>query len=564
MPQSEGQRPALTRISFQRDVRLFLAALFGFFIVLIAVLLLLLQFVIGQYEQRAFTQYVDTARIVADTVSATPHDAADLQALLIYLRGKYSIEAIAVTMPDGRVVNSGAFDPNLQVVSEAEGRWKVRCAFDDTDINKVRVTFTATAAISLTGGIIGSILLLLMVRRITRPIEALLDQARDIPSQSDQLDEANYLIETFRNTIAALRSHETELERLHALEKTRADDLEIIASTLTRTLSVGVLVLARDGAVLQINEAARALVSGSGTENVGESLDRFVSPEVRAILDGVIRRRQSVSRLQVPSSSGSLVEITVVPLFGPNNDFLGTVVLLNDVTEVKELESRVRQLQALADLGEMSAGIAHEFRNSLSTIVGYLQLMRKHGAQSELAPKIAAAEREAQALAKGVEGLLSFARPISLRQHEVPLRELLENIAQRLSAAASIPIIVDGADAVVHGDPTLLERAFENLLRNAVDAHAVKESAEPIRVTVEQSPVRIRIVDRGTGFDPAETARLMLPFQSDKPTGFGLGLPLARKIILAHGASLALHATQGEGVEAVVDFSSAAEPARQR
>jgi signal transduction histidine kinase len=101
----------------------------------------------------------------------------------------------------------------------------------------------------------------------------------------------------------------------------------------------------------------------------------------------------------------------------------------------------------------------------------------------------------------------------------------------------------------------LLARAFENLLRNAFDAVQAKGGGS-VAVTLSDAPPAVAIADDGVGFDPAETARLFLPFHSNKPNGFGMGLPLAKKIVLLHGGTLRLQGQPEKGAVATIEFAA--------
>src|SRR5204862_8128524 len=99
----------------------------------------------------------------------------------------------------------------------------------------------------------------------------------------------------------------------------------------------------------------------------------------------------------------------------------------------------------------------------------------------------------------------------------------------------------------------------ENVLRNAVDA--VEGSARK-QVNVRFESRAIHVIDTGIGLDPAKAARLFLPFQSDKPKGFGLGLSLTRKIMLLHGGDVELQGVPGEGAEVTLKFGDASDTKR--
>src|SRR5206468_4262069 len=247
--------------------------------------------------------------------------------------------------------------------------------------------------------------------------------ARELGEAAPQEDEASYLIQTFRDTIATLKKQESELKQLHEIEKSRADDLETITSTLTHSLSSGFIALGPDGRVIEINHAAR-------------------------------------------------------------------------------------EIQSLADLGVMSAAIAHEFRNSLSTILGLLKLARRNELPNDVETKLVTAERESLELAEAVTGLLQFARPMRLQLSDVDLRALISDIVERFRDSTAATIEIRGPDVQMRGDASLLARAFENLIRNAIDATAGVDNPS-IEIEINDSPdPSIEIRDNGIGIAEKDPANL--------------------------------------------------------
>jgi signal transduction histidine kinase len=250
------------------------------------------------------------------------------------------------------------------------------------------------------------------------------------------------------------------------------------------------------------------------------------------------------------------IGLTTVPLHNAIGGFLGFLALYTDLTPIRVLEERVQEMQTLAQLGEISAGIAHEFRTSMTTILGYLKLARRSGVEPQAENCLQNAEKEASLMLQAIERLVAFARPEDLNSEPVDLRELSEEQVTLLSGVSTdVEIKVRGTSAIVDGDRVLLGRALENLLSNAVDAVRQKGPAGSVEVIVAAEPrPSITIVDNGIGFDPVETSRLFLPFQSNKPNGFGMGLPLAKKIVLIHGGTLHLQGTPGLGAVATMEF----------
>jgi signal transduction histidine kinase len=190
-------------------------------------------------------------------------------------------------------------------------------------------------------------------------------------------------------------------------------------------------------------------------------------------------------------------------------------------------------------------------------MLGYLRLARRT-ASDEVAARISRAEAEAQRLAGAVDTLLNFARPLEVGSQRLRFDAVVEDVVDRIRAEA--PDVQFDCRVVpfeVSGDRELLVRAVDNLVRNAVDAvrerHGNAGGRVQLDLTTQPHP-RLTIRDNGVGVDPETAPRLLLPFQSAKPHGFGLGLPLARKIAVHHGATLSLTGVPGEGATAVLDF----------
>ena len=140
----------------------------------------------------------------------------------------------------------------------------------------------------------------------------------------------------------------------------------------------------------------------------------------------------------------------------------------------------------------------------------------------------------------------------------VRLDEIAAEVVERVSAGAlDVEFRMSAAPTEVHGDRELLARAIENIVRNAVDAVRERHpnGGGIVDISVNSEPhAKIEVRDNGVGLSSEDTARLTLPFVSAKAKGFGLGLPLARKIALHHGAALLLSGVPGEGATATIEF----------
>jgi signal transduction histidine kinase len=359
-------------------------------------------------------------------------------------------------------------------------------------------------------------------------------------------------------SIRAMKGRENELRVLHDREKERAAELTAITSTLVRSLTSGFIALDGDGRILDVNSAARELLHEENTFTGLQPREAIQRPKFAEALQRAADAREAFQRHEVTEDDGTVFGLTTVPLLDDAGRYFGMLALFVDLTPVRGLEQRVRQMQSLADLGEMSAGIAHEFRNSLSTVLGYLNLARKSALPAEAEERIGRAEEEARQLNGAVASLLAFARPMELALQPVELRPLVDEVVEQIRPmAGAVDIAVSGDGASILGDPLLLKRVVENVLRNAIES--IREKGDPgkVQVSVANTPSpAITIRDNGVGVDASRSATFFLPFQSSKRDGFGLGLALARKIVLLHDGTVSLTGAPGVGATVEIRFGA--------
>jgi PAS domain S-box-containing protein len=228
-----------------------------------------------------------------------------------------------------------------------------------------------------------------------------------------------------------------------------------------------------------------------------------------------------------------------------------------DMTERRQMERAIVEQASLARLGEMAAVVAHEIKNPLAGIGGAIQVM-----SSQLPPessgRLMADEilERLDALNSTVNDMLLFARPRMPRPSPVPMLSLFEDIVallrqdpqlKRVAVETRIP------DIVVPCDADLLKPAFLNIVLNA--AQAMKGEGR-IGISVEpRAPYcRIAITDTGPGIPADIRGKIFEPFFSTKHRGTGLGLPIARRIVEAHGGQIEIVCPPGGGTTVAIDL----------
>jgi signal transduction histidine kinase len=398
----------------------------------------------------------------------------------------------------------------------------------------------------------------LYLRSLLKPYERLLEAAGEAPAAPrEQGDERNFLVARFESTIAALREKESELERLARAEKERADDLETAARTLSRNLPTGLLSVDPSGHVVEINEAGREILR-LPTEGRGERYETMLSesPDFRMLVDEVLHDRVVAGRREVAwrreREEERILGVTATPAEGADGRFLGAVALFSDLTEIRRLEGRVALARHLADLGEVSAGAAHEFRNAAAAIDGYADLALRTADSERAADHVRAIRREAQEMSRVTSDFLLFAKPEGFSPESVDLEAVVEGaIIETERAHPGLAVGRDGAFPNVGGSSVLLRRALANLLRNAAEATPDTRWKEPDAVVVAgaraETEIALSVWDRGSGVDAAEREKIFLPFYSSKPRGSGFGLAIVARIAELHGGTVEVTDRPGGG-----------------
>jgi signal transduction histidine kinase len=221
--------------------------------------------------------------------------------------------------------------------------------------------------------------------------------------------------------------------------------------------------------------------------------------------------------------------------------------------DVLRMEGRIREQDAMARAGELTAGIVHEVRNGLGTIVGYARLIEKSRDPQANAQARAILD-ECRTLETVVRRFTDFVKLERLQLVTSDLGPLASRVVareQRSHDAVSTRLVGFDAPLVASVDEELLERALENLVRNAVEAAAAGGGHVELRAERAPGGVLLHVTDDGPGFAPDHTLEVR-PFYTTRPGGLGLGLPLARKIVLLHGGELSIARLVPSGVRVTV------------
>jgi len=371
-----------------------------------------------------------------------------------------------------------------------------------------------------------------------------------------------FMAASMHGVIQQLREQEKELERLHKIEKERAEQTERLSEEVTRNMPAGLVVVNATGIISSSNPAAEQVlgIRGLGFRRYSEVFgqDSALTKLVAECLEtGRIFRREEVEHVP-PAGDTRQLGVTISPIRRGEGKINGVICLLTDLTELAALQQRMQLKDNLAALGELSAGIAHEFKNALATISGYAQMIPDSSPKesADYARKIVEQTRN---ITHMVAEFLKYARPLEIPEERVDLEKVVNRaVAEIVQAMPHVSIECKGSFGDVAGDEGLLRQALLNLARNAAEACAETDGGGlvTLRGEVAESEEtgwqRIIIADNGPGVAPAAMPKLFRPFFTTKSNGTGLGLAVVQKIIVQHGGHIEVRNCTKGGAEFIV------------
>jgi signal transduction histidine kinase len=236
--------------------------------------------------------------------------------------------------------------------------------------------------------------------------------------------------------------------------------------------------------------------------------------------------------------------------------------VMRDITEFKELEKKYYETQKLAAMGQLSAGIAHEVRNPLSSIKMSLQILEKRlQPEGNDLRRFKIAQREVEHLEELVNDVLIFARPVEPKKKPYEVKRVVENaleMAEKMISDKNIAVVTSFANdlPLFHVDGPMLEQALQNLFRNAIEA---MENNGRLTISAERPEgdpytILLNVADNGCGMEEGEASNIFNPFFTRKKYGTGLGMTQVKKIIDLHQGSIEIESKKGGGTKILLSI----------
>ena len=352
-------------------------------------------------------------------------------------------------------------------------------------------------------------------------------------------------------------------------EMTSLRNLTRYTDNILRSIAAGVITADKHGYIVTWNKRAEEIVNLRASQVIGKHYGDFIQllqvdlpvrEETMRMVEMTAKTGKVFTRNKLcyhtPQGDETYINLSASQLRSEAGDYLGVVVVFEDVTSEVQWKEELERVSKLAETGQLAANIAHELRNPLSSIKGAAQLLRK-----ELPPSFVKEHGEfLDMIVQEVNGLdriatefLEFSRVTPPEMRPVNVNAMLSRLLQFMGAYLAdqdVQIVQKLEDEIpeLSLDRSQLEQVIKNVVINAVQAmpHGGTLTVTT-RIHTQQDIVDIDFTDTGVGIPANKMDKICTPFFTTKTKGTGLGLAIVRKIVETHGGRLVIRSTPGQG-----------------
>ncbi|MBI2820340.1 MAG: PAS domain-containing protein, partial [Acidobacteria bacterium] len=372
------------------------------------------------------------------------------------------------------------------------------------------------------------------------------------------------LIETLAGYLAAAIENVGLLESLAAKAK-QFEDLQQFSENILESINVGLLAVDLEDKVQAVNTPLELMMPLPFRQSRGKHLSEILPPELMAEFE---RSRDDAAihniyryRARLENGQEKVLNVAIAPLLSKSCEWIGRLVIFDDVTDRVTLESQLAQAEKLSSVGLLAAGVAHEVNTPLTVISTQAQMLAKQLPTDDKNLKVVEKIiRQTFRASEIVNSMLNFSRTKGTTFSAVELNKILSETLLLLdhqfkTTKIAVETHLEPGLPFVHGNADKLQQVFLNLFLNAKDA---MPQGGQLRVTswTEDSRVRIEIRDTGVGISPDLLPRIYDPFFTTKASGGGTGLGLAVSygIIHEHSGKISAASRPGLGTRFELEF----------
>jgi two-component system, sporulation sensor kinase E len=340
-----------------------------------------------------------------------------------------------------------------------------------------------------------------------------------------------------------------------------------LLESIFNSMLEGILVTDREQKVIFMNHAAETLLAVSEKELLHQSLRSYLESLDLGELAQLIEKDwgKLIHRdIQIDRPEPKLLHLNAFPLVSSDNEYLGLVLILTDVTKIKEEERDQMRAEKLQTVNLMAACIAHEIGNPLSAIDIHLQLMERELKKNQkvksenLSENLQVIKKEIRRLDQTLRGFLVAARPMRPNLQGTHLDRLIQETVSLVKEEFSINKITIKLDLSEHLPKVMLDehqmkQAIYNIIKNAFEAMP-HGGILKISAYEKNHHVKMEFQDNGEGIGKEKLSRIFEPYYTTKTTGSGLGLMIAYRIVKEHGGRIEVSSKEGKGTTFVMSL----------
>jgi two-component system sensor histidine kinase HydH len=339
--------------------------------------------------------------------------------------------------------------------------------------------------------------------------------------------------------------------------RTSLSRIKAFSDNLVQHMPIGLVAVDDHYNITSVNQVAKSILNITNKEVIGENAEQILPGELWQMLESLDDEKRIIEKeIDCNVSKGEVIplEVGATLLNDENGTFLGYVLLLKDLSEVRSLRKEIARSQRLASVGRLAAGVSHEIRNPLSSIKGFATYFKERYHDVPENQQISDLMiQEVDRLNRVVGQLHEFARPITISKKPIQLKTFIENsikLVERQAFENNIEVISSLSQEVedAYIDPDRINQVLLNLYLNAIESMG---NGGNLTVTlaknIEKNGIKIQVTDTGAGIGKDDMTHIFDPYFTTKPSGTGLGLAIGHNIMEAHKGEINVESQLGQG-----------------
>jgi len=346
----------------------------------------------------------------------------------------------------------------------------------------------------------------------------------------------------------------------------RITEIEILNENILNSMSHAMIALNDSNDIKIINNAAREAYSNIKVNRnfmaYKNEVFEVIHEPLNGVRNGIINQFDEVIRVQ-NNNTHVVNHIKMYPLQNSDDEIMGTVIVIEDITEMYQLEEEIRRADKLSAIGVMASGVAHEIRNPLGIVKTIAQTIKESEGLSEVDLEgVSIIIDEVDRANSVIKEILNFSKIEKGELLNSNVYDLVNDVIKITHKFAENKLVLIETDIdksiSCMMDVSKMKQVFMNLIMNAVDA--MPEGGKIIiQGTLQPDSVILKIVDNGSGIPEEKLDSIFNPFYTTKDKGTGLGLSITHKIIKDHNGTIKVSSTSGKGTEFVIKLPNDSE-----